>query len=394
VVSQIVRFNACASCESDLNRRIFSLGLYEPVNLSNSNLQLPLNIVQCDYCGLTQLKESFSAEINFPTSYTFRTGRNPVLREHFARTAAIINEMIPTNGSVVEIGSNDGTLLSLLRQSGLRVLGVEPTHAAKDSDGSFFTVESFFPCRLPENFQDIDCVVLANTLAHVEKPLETLHSIHGLLSDTGYLIIEVVDFNQMLDLGEFDKFTHEHRCYFTEDSLANMLAQAKFEVFSVEAIDTHGGSIRVIAKKGSIHSSALSPRFKRLDDVDVAALFRHRNRIRDMVAQERILGKKIYGVGGTTRGVTLLTVLGMSHFDIDAITDHRDSARIGSLFPNSMIPIVDDDEMILCGQSATALILAWHVAPSIVKNLRDQGFTGDILIPLPNPRILKVSNES
>jgi SAM-dependent methyltransferase len=384
-MTQIVKFS-CAFCAGELLTPILMLGEFPPLNKLNATEPKPLDVTVCSQCGLTQLNSGFSQYENFPDEYPFRTSGTKMLIRNLEELKNEIIDLMGIPGSILEIGCNDGTFLSMFEKYDTELFGIDPADI-NITDQRVHIIKGFFTedYDLSQKFQ---LVVLTNTFAHLANPKESLHKIWDILEPNGVLVIEVVDLDTMSELREFDKFTHEHRIYLNIESATNYLLGTGFQPFVTKKIATHGGSLRIYARKSD------SSRTGFLEDGNLASkrLLKFSNQINEMreetqqiILENQIVLNDCVGLGATNRGAVLLSNLGIV---LNTIVDRDESVRIGRKF--NQAEVVSDSQFLAGHQrNTTCIILAWHVAEEIMTNMKLRGYLGNFLILLPTPRFYK-----
>ena len=238
--------------------------------------------------------------------------------------------------------------------------------------------------------ETFDCVVLTNTFAHLSNQVNALIRIKELLEPNGILIIEVVDLEQILNLNEFDKFTHEHGIYFDRKTLRKLMLSQGFSEIRIEKIDTHGGSLRGIYK----YTGEITP----LSKSDVTPVLNSFLVLREKIDAIKVelpivlqrlstSDTKLFLAGATTRGEILVNTLQLDKGSFRAVLEHPKSKRIGTVMANLEIEVVKDD-YISTVNSPIVLILAWHVHNEVVESLKLVNPSVICVIPLPEIRIV------
>ena len=382
---QIVEYN-CAFCASELPSSILELGEFPPLNKVNASEPKPLDVTVCRQCGLTQLNSSFSQYENFPEEYPFRTSGTKMLIKNLEDLKNEIIDLIGIPKSILDIGCNDRTFLYMFKEFDTDLFGIDPADIGVN-DQRLNIIKDFFPLDFDLS-QKFDVVVLTNTFAHLANPKESLHKVRDILEPSGILVIEVVDLDAMSELREFDKFTHEHRMYLSVESATNFLLGTGFQPFLTKKIATHGGSIRMYARKSD--SSGTDS----LENKDLATerLLKFSDQINEMreetqriILKNQIMLNDCVGLGATNRGAILLSNLGIV---LNTIVDRDESIRIGRKF--NQADVISDSQFLAGHQrNTTCVILAWHVAEEIMTNMKSRGYLGNFLILLPIPRFYK-----
>jgi hypothetical protein len=405
------RVDECQVCgATDLTSVLF-VGYLPPVNTMppvgerpSEQPAYPAEVLRCQHCTLVQLGLVVDPAILFPPTYPYTSGTTRILRENFAELCREATPLvgIQRDDLVVDIGSNDGTLLGNFKDAGFRVCGVEPTNASKIAlEKGIDTVVSFFGAgavaKVTEKYGKAKVVTAANVFAHIEDVHSIVAGIVELLAPGGVFISESHYLASLLETLQYDTIYHEHLRYYALGSLMKLLEQHGLEVFHAKRIPTHGGSIRVYAARkgeraaqasvGEIlahEERALSPsafeKFRRAvvqSKLDLYAL------LRDIKAA----GKRIDGVGAPSRSSTLINYVGLDDGIIDSVLEISGSYKIGKYVPGTLIPVVDEAKL-ASSPPDYLLLFSWHIADELMPKLKKSGFKGDFIIPLPNPRIV------
>ena len=260
----VVSCGCCLSCSAPLDPRdvVCDLGAQPLANALltdpwSAEVHYPLRPVVCASCLLVQLPVDLDPRTVFTDSYPFRSGASAAWQEHCDRFAMEVAGRLgmTRESSVLEIGSNDGTLISTFGRLGVRVLGVEPCEeVAREAlrRGASTLITSWdgqTAAQMRAQDWKFDLVVANNVLAHVPSPLAFLKDAESVLAPDGVLSIEVPYVGDMIRDGGWDQVYAEHRCYFSVASLSKLIENAGMIVFDAERLPVHGGSIRVYARR-------------------------------------------------------------------------------------------------------------------------------------------------
>lgn len=368
-------------------KRVLWLGYLAPPNAMPkvgsrpvAETRLPTEVLKCGACGLAQLGWVAAPEQIFPPEYPYRTGTTRALREHFAKLASLVQAEF-----VVDIGSNDGTLLGEFQKRGARVWGIEPTDAGKDAiQRGIPTDISYFDDAAVERVpQKADLVTACNVFAHIPDPNAVVERIVRLLAPEGTFISESHWWGSIVGGLQYDTVYHEHLRYYTLTALKPLLARHGLECFHVESIPTHGGSIRVwAARKGqkTVQASvkAMLKTEQMLGDAESFLQERveqSRSRLHSML---ETLERPLWGIGAPSRAATLVQY---TNIPLDAVAEVPSSPKIGLYIPGTLVPVRDEAEM----DGKNAVVLSWHIASEVTENLRKKGYRGRFVVPLPRP---------
>lgn len=375
-----------------------------PSNILSPEVTYPLNLVFCSSCGLLQLDYIPDPDIVFPKNYPYRTGLTNMLIRNFQELAEkVVSSYKLKNGDlVVDIGSNDGTLLKGFKEKGMKVLGVEPTDAAKDANKDGIpTLQKFFNAETAKNIikknGKAKVITAANVFAHISNATLLARAIALLLDKDGVFVSESQYFLDTFEKTELDCVYHEHLRFYTLKPLILLLKNAGMTVVDAERISAAGGSIRVFAKKGkhkqSKNVATLVKEEERAGLYDKKKLQAFTRKAKDVkhelvrLVAECAKKGKVAGLGSPARSNTLL---GFTHIDKDFLLylgEKKGSPKIGLLTPGTHVPVVDE-QRIIDEQPEYLLVLSWHIGKELMKIMRKKGYKGKFIVPLPFPYII------
>ena len=402
---------ACRICSNKELHTFLSLG---PIPLANSFLKeeqltepepyYPLDICFCKNCGLVQLGQVVAPNVMF-SDYAYLTGTSNPMKIHFASLAeSVIRRFdLPESSLIVDIGSNDGTLLGAFKNRNMEVLGIEPATNVADLAVShgIDTINNWFTESLAEEIRSQrghPSVILAtNVFAHVHDVKGFVSGVNCLMGKESVFIIEVPYLVDMLNKIEFDTIYHEHLSYFAVRPLVTLFATFGMEIADVERISTHGGSLRVYVKKGTKSSS---PTVINLRDIEVSLklrtlepyeLFaRNTSRIREELTQLlsdlKARGSIISGYGASAKSSILLNYCKIGTETLDYVSDTTPTKQ-GRYTPGTHIPIHSEEHFHKFPPDY-ALLLAWNYADDILQKEKEYRKTGGkFIVPIPKPCI-------
>lgn len=407
-----VPVECCQICGHEKLDYVVSLGYMPPVNqmvkigdVPRQQHWFPTNLLYCSNCELVQLGLAVDPVIIFPPEYPYTSGMTKLLRDNFAELHAESKQMLGLGADdlVVDIGSNDGTLLSNFQNGGHRVLGIEPTDVGDIANKRGIpTLKRYFGAQVAHevkrDYGSARVVTAANCFAHIEDVHAIVDGIVELIGPTGVFISESHYLIGLLDTLQYDTVYHEHLRYYSVTSLKHLLEMHGLEVFHARPIPSHGGSIRVYAARKGVEQvrdsvakmSAAEPKGeamrKRLagfsNDVMLSKL-----RLMSMLRDLKEKGARIAGISAPSRASTLVNYIGLDESIIDYVCEIKGSLKIGMYMPGTMIPVVDESRLFE-EQPDCAVIFSWHIADELAPKLRAKGFRGQLITPLPVPRVL------
>jgi len=387
------------------------LGYLPPVNLMpaigeplREQPSYPARLVRCTRCLLVQLDLIVDPQILFPPSYPYTSGTTRILRENFAELSRECAQLLRVGPDtlVVDIGSNDGTLLSNFT-SRHRVVGVEPTDVGQQANARGIpTLQAFFTREVAETIRlehgGASLITATNVFAHIEQIHDIVEAILALLDEDGVFVSESHYLLSLVETLQYDTIYHEHLRYYSLASLSYLLEQHGLTVFHAKRIPTHGGSIRVYAaragrypvresvgrlleeeRRSGLHDQALREFARRV--------VRSKLELYALLLQIQRAGQRIVGIGAPSRASTLINYVGLDVDLLAYVCEVAASHKVGKYMPGTLIPVVEESRL-YAEQPEVALLFSWHIADEIMATLRRQGFRGSYLVPLPEPRIV------
>ena len=402
----------CQVCDSpDLKSSLF-LGYLPPVNQMrplgerpHEQPAYPAQWLYCPRCQLVQLGLIVDPEILFPPEYPYTSGTTRILRENFAELYRECQTVLPliADSLVIDIGSNDGTLLSNFRNGGHRVLGIEPSQiGALANERGIPTIISFFTQEAAERvrgeYGPATLITATNVFAHIENIHNIVDSILLLLDEDGVFVSESHYLASLLETLQYDTIYHEHLRYYSLHSLKYLLEMHGLQVFHVKRIPTHGGSVRVYAARTGRYPVRPSVAAMLQDEETVGVGFERLGAFsRDVMLSKLALyallsdlkksGARIYGIGAPSRASTLINYVGLDDQILDCVLEVPGSYKNNKYMPGTLIPVTEEARL-FSDQPEYALLLSWHIAEELMPKLREKGFGGKFIVPLPNPRIV------
>ncbi|MBI2056313.1 MAG: class I SAM-dependent methyltransferase [Candidatus Sungbacteria bacterium] len=353
-------------CESESLRHFFDLGdqplansLLRDTASFASEKRFPLGLVFCENCNLVQLSHVVDPRLLFVHDYVYLSSGIPSSLHFTGYAEEMRARFLPDTGKfVIEIGSNDGHLLYLIKQYGVQVLGVDPAEnvAAMANERGVMTRAEFFgeatAQKIADEFGQADVIIGNNVVAHIDDHHDLMKGVVSLLSPQGVFVFEAPYLGDMFDQLAFDSVYHEHMSYLAVKPLNKLLTQYGLELFDVKPFPVQGNSLRYYAARPGTYAieesvgrySALE-RMRGFDNFSsyqklaksVEAL---REDIKGTLLRLKREGKRIAAYGAPARGNTLLNYFGIGRSVLDFATETLPS-KIGKFTPGTHIPIVD-----------------------------------------------------
>jgi SAM-dependent methyltransferase len=401
----------CRSCGNSDLQPVLSLGHTPLANALLTTEQLaadeetfPLDLVFCPQCTLVQITETVSPEKLFREYFYLSSFSDTMLRHAADIAARMIEERgLGRNNLVVELASNDGYLLRHYKSAGIRVLGIEPAkniaRVAQEEHG-IPTIPEFFCEFLARMLRlsdfDPDVVHAHNVLAHVGDLNDFVFGLGILLKIDGVAVIEVPYLKDMIDACEFDTVYHEHLSYFSLTALNELFNRNLLNIWRVERLPIHGGTLRLYASyKRDPESSVLQLLEEEAGWVRDSSFYTDfGNRVEglraELVALLRKLkqeGKRIAVYGASAKGSTLLNYFGIGSETLDYVVD-RSTVKQGLYTPGTHLQI-HTPEKLLDDMPDYVLLLTWNFADEILEQqsqYRQRG--GRFITPIPSVKVV------
>ena len=400
-IKKYTEVTKCASCANSELNEIYDFGLvplagYFPLaGTENEEFRIPMRLLYCFNCTLVQISPDVSDELLFND---YRYISSVGMQNHFNDFASWFKTQFQYNSSasILEIGCNDGPLLSSLTKHGYKPIGIDPAEnivkltkiKGLSVINDFFSEYTVNKYNLSEKF---DVIISCNSFAHV---LGFAQTVSKTLNENGIFIVEVQSLFDMKNSNSFDFVYHEHKYYYSLSSITHLLLQCGLNLIDGFKIPTHGGSYRLVFSK---KSDTKSNRLKTLEQNEVIDFEFEKFLIKSMqifmkqiditanfLRKCELENKKVIAFGASGRANMLLSYLGTQANKIEVVFDESPE-RIGRKMGFSGIPIDAFNKMNAYDYDYL-IILAWNYTESLIPRLPNKG---KIVCPLPIFRILE-----
>ena len=391
-------------CKNKLKQKINfgNLPLINNYTIKKNIKKYPTINSQCQNCLLIQLKYSVPDKLLFPNNYSYLSGNSEEKINNFISILAKIKKTSKKkNPQILDIGSNDGSFLEIVKKKYPKVLGVEPTNTARNAiKKGINTIKKSLNFKLAKKilnkYSKFDFIIASNFFAQTNNLKEILKSIKLILDKKGLLIVEVQYLYELLLQKGFDSFHHEHVAYYTLSSITKLLEKYNLYVFDAEKLKVHGGMLRVYI---SLNKKPITKKMKKIlasendrniiNKIKNLNLFRIKfsNKLNKFFYNLKKKGKKIYGMGAAPRACVMLNSANLTKNEIDLVGEVSKSLKCNKYVPGTNI-MVRNEKKIIKDKPDYVVILAWHLKRRIINLLSKKGYKGNFIIPLP---ILKVT---
>ena len=404
----------CQICNSKKLNLVLDLG-HQPLcdslltkeMLNKLEKTFPLRMMWCEECCLAQLDYCVDGNEVYHPDYPYRTGITKELVEYLENmSSSLIKKYnLNENDLVVDLGSNDGTLLNGFKNNRINVIGVEPTNISQIANkNNVETIQDFFTVDVADNIKtkigEASLILATNMFAHMATIGEVISGIELLLKPDGVFVFENHYLLDVVEGGQFDTIYHEHLRTYSLKSLIKLFSYYNFTVTDVERGTRYGGNIRVHVTKGknrnvseSVESLLKLEEKSGLYKIETYEKFADRvkqakNDFMNFILKIKSEGKTIVGNSCPGRSVTLLNYYGVDSELLPYIAEQPTSLKLDKFLPGKHMPIINN-EILIKEQPDYVVLLAWHYAKPIMDQLKERGLKSNFIIPLPDMTLLE-----
>ena len=407
----------CRHCHNELTHVFVDLINCPPSNsmikkeeLNAPEIYYPLKVFVCDECYLVQVDEMKRAEEIFSDEYTYFSSYSTSWLAHAKRYAEMMIDRFgfDKESQVIEIASNDGYLLQYFKERNVPVLGIDPTEntAAVAMEKGIETIVDFFgsdfaESKLVEKGIKGDLILGNNVLAHVPDINDFVKGMKLALSDEGVVTMEFPHLYQLVKHCQFDTIYHEHFSYLSFSTVKRIFERQGLELFDVDEIPTHGGSLRIYAKHKTDETKSVSENVSNLLEKEAQAgmltldyyldfqgrVDKIKYDLWSFLLQQKKDGKKVIAYGAAAKGNTLLNYCGVKGSDLIAFAVDASPHKQEKYLPGSRI-LVRGIESIKPYKPDYVIIFPWNLREEIQNQhayIREWG--GQFVVFIPNIQI-------
>ena len=406
----------CRFCKTPLTNVFIDLvnspasnSFLQPEQLNEPEAFYPLKVYTCEKCFLVQVDEYKKSDAIFDSNYVYFSSFSTSWLKHAKQYTDLMTARFGYNQQslVIEVASNDGYLLQYFKEKNIPVLGIEPTantaEAAKQK--GIDSVVDFFGVRLAKDLVakniQADLLLGNNVLAHVPDIIDFVGGMKVILKPQGVITMEFPHLMQLVDNNQFDTIYHEHFSYLSFYTVKQIFESQGLEMFDVEEIPTHGGSLRIYAKHAEDHTKQVSGHVAALLEKELSkgmntpAYYDHFQQkalkvkvdLLEFLLQQKKAGKRVAAYGAAAKGNTLLNYCGVKADLVDFVVDANPHKQ-NKFLPASHIP-VKNEQYLKEQKPDFVLILPWNLKDEITAQLAYiQEWGGKFVVPIPELQIL------
>jgi hypothetical protein len=404
----------CRHCKKTLTHTFLDLGVAPPSNayltaeqLTQPETKFPLKLFVCDQCWLVQTEDVTAADNLFTHDYAYFSSVSQSWLMHAEHYCQQITQRLQLDQTslVVEVAANDGYLLKNFVAASIPCLGVEPTDSTADHAEKLGIpiIREFFgqslAQELVEKGKQADLIIGNNVYAHVPDINDFTSGLKTLLKNEGTITLEFPHLMQLIQHRQFDTVYHEHFSYLSLITVSQIFDKAGLRIFDVEALSTHGGSLRIYACHDFDTRSTQIAVNRLLEEEETFGLStlhtytgfqRYAEQIKqaliDFLIEQKRLNKLVIAYGAAAKGNTLLNYAGITTDLLPFVVD-AGASKQGKFLPGSHIPILAPDQ-ITKRQPDFVLILPWNIAEEVMQQQSHiQHWGGHFVTVIPELKI-------
>jgi methylation protein EvaC len=395
----------CSACGSDSLELIYDFGqcplagyFPEPGKAINDNL-INMALMICNKCELVQISPNVDDDFLFSN---YRYISSVGMTDHFKSLVfwLIENDYIKKDSKILEIGSNDGTLLSQLKINGFDACGVDPAANINEIAKSkglnvitgFFSMKTLDELKLRNKF---NVIISCNSFAHISDIQSVAEGVAGALTENGLFVVEVQSLAALVEKKAFDFVYHEHKFYYSIKSLNNLMKSVGLHLIGGCLINTHGGSMRLVFSKNKKDASISFSKFldsevqgkltSKSISLAISEFMSQVKEVRELLITEKMGRGKLIGFGASGRGNMLLHYLNIDSL-IEFVYDESE-LRIGRQMAFSNIKVARFSELVAESYNS-CLVLAWNYSDSIIAKWPHK--EKNLIIPFPEIRTFTI----
>lgn len=356
-------------------------------------ISYPLRLVQCQNCQFVQLDFTVSPDVLYDNDYLYESSITKTADKHWIEFVdSVIKSTGIAGGSVLDIGSNDGTLLSKFKAKGFDVLGIDPctdiTRIAQEK--GIPTITALFSKNNFPPDKKFDLITGSNVFAHIDDLDQVIADVKYLLTDKGVFIFESPYVGDFIKNLEYDTVYHQHLSYLAVAPLIKFLSRYDMEIFNIEFTLIHGGCFRCyISRKGEREILPVVKKTADSEDFSLPVLYDFSRKVKEnriqlveIINNFAKQGRKMVAISTPAKGMTLLNYTGVGRY-IDFTTDVS-KLKQGRYTPGTHLLIKSDKDLL---GDEVGLLLAWNFKDEIINNVPQ---IKTWIIPIPTPTVVEL----
>jgi SAM-dependent methyltransferase len=408
-MTEITPIHNCRICQSSELIEVVNLGTQSltgvfPKSNDETVMSGPLVVVWCRQCDLLQLNHRYPPEEMYGENYGYRSGLNKSMVDHLFGKSRQLSQLVNIKGgdAVLDIGSNDGTLLAGYHCEGLQKVGIDPTAKKFQEfyEEDIELIADFFSASMLGG-RKFNVITSISMFYDLDDPMLFVREIKESLKDNGIWHFEQSYMPSMIRQNSYDTICHEHVEYYSLSPIAKMLKEADLRIIDLKMNAINGGSFAVTACHKDAYTKLecdiLDWLLQREEKSGYSTptpyrefenkIFEHRESLRNLIFDIIRRGKTIHAYGASTKGNVLLQFCGLTNQEIPFAAEIN-PYKFGRITPGSKIPIISAEESMKM-RPDYYLVMPWHFREGIVKNEKNYLTSGGkFIFPLPEIEII------
>lgn len=400
---EIITRSTCRLCGSKNLEDVFSLGEqyindFVPKERIGHGLKAPIDLVMCSKCSLLQLRHSAPQELLYSRHYWYRSGITDTMRRALRDITEQVESIVRLKSGdvVLDIGANDGTMLSTYTVPGIRKVGCEPADnliaMLKENTQyvmhDFWNYQRYMELAKLWGFGKAKVITAIGMFYDLEDPNKFIKDAQRALTEDGIFVAQLMCLAPMIEKNDLGNLCHEHLEFYSLESLKYLFETNGLEMFHIEENEVNGGSYRIFARHNKGTGIQFKEKYTRKDILQFARRIEdNRKRCVDFIKAEVAKGKKVYVYGASTKGNVILQYYGLDNTLITAAAE-RSPEKWGKYTIGSWIPIVSEEEA-RRAKPDYFLVLPWAFFDEFYQREEEWRLGGGkFIVPLPKFRVV------
>ena len=407
------KIDKCQICGSEKLIQVIDIGEQPLANTLQKNLKeknklekFPINVVRCSDCTLMQIDYIVDQNKVYHLDYPYLPGITKTVDMEQKELSDYLYEnlKLKQNDTVLDIGSNDGSLLKHFKNKKINTIGIEPTNIAKIANqNGIYTLQSFFNVdsakEVTQKKGKVKLITSTNVFAHMSTLGDVMEGIVEAMDEDGYFCFENHYIMEIIDKVQYDTFYHEHLRTYSLFSLIKLFNMYGLTLFHAQIVTRYGGSIRCIVSKKKkeqtenlkklleIENNRLINNSEKTYKEFVTNIKKSKNDLKNKLAEIKSKNLTVIGKSCPARAVVLLNYCNLDENNLDFIAEQPTSLKLDYYIPGTNLKIINDD--ILIDKSPDyVLLLAWHLSKPIIEKWKKRGLKSKFIVPLPKVEII------
>lgn len=382
----------CRCCDNELKHVFIDLvntpasnSFLDKDQLNEPEVYYPLKLFVCEECFLVQIDEYKKSEEIFDKNYVYFSSFSTSWLNHAKRYVSMIIDRLglDQNAQVMEIASNDGYLLQYFKEKNIPCIGIEPTNSTAEvaREKGIKVIEDFFSLELSKGLNKADLILGNNVLAHVPNLNDFVAGLKVALKKNGTINMEFPHIQRLIEENQFDTIYHEHFSYFSLYTIIKIFKQNGLDIYDVEQLPTHGGSLRIYAKHVADTSKIISKNIskvlesEKIDNLHTIYGYKNFQNKVDTIKYSSLKflieakqnRKKVVAYGAAAKGNTFLNYCGVKKDLVEFVVD-KSPYKQNTFLPASHIPVVNESKLVEL-KPHYIIILPWNIKNEIINQL-------------------------